>query len=486
MLEEDFQLLEDEELNNTATEFLCKYISDGDVIIKDDLELDIFMKAYEYKEKKDGDFTYLKQVQTSNVIWEKITKLELIEERDYKHKFVYDFSVKGNETFALFSGIVVHNTLNTFHKAGQTEKSVTVGVPRFQELLNATKIPRMVNCKIFFNEGNTTLQDLRKTVNHNLVCLKLKDLLIDVEVVMNKKHEKWYESFKILYNDNFLKYSHCLTIKLNLKTMFKYRLTLQDISKVIEKNYDDLLCVFSPLIDAQIDIFIDVCNINFTEERLLFIDPNNVEEIYIEECVQPILEKLIICGIPGIEYIYFTHENEEWYVETDGTNFKKLLGHSIIDMKRLESNNVWDIYETLGIEAARAFLIGEFMGIMEGINECHVKLLVEKMTHSGTISSISRYTLKKDESGPMSKSSFEESVDNFLRSAFAADVEKIKGVSAAIICGKRAGMGTGMMDLKINIKKLPDALKIFKDDENDGVVKEYRAIPKIKPFSGKL
>jgi hypothetical protein len=268
--------------------------------------------------------------------------------------------------------------------------------------------------------------------------------------------------------------------------MFKYRLTIENIANVIENNYGDIFCVFSPLSEAQLDIFIDVSMINFTEENLLFINSSNSTEIYIEECVQPILEKLVICGIPGIDYIYFTHENEEWYVETDGSNFKKLLGNPIVDMSRLESNNVWDIYDCLGIEAARAFLISEFLGIMEGINECHVKLLVEKMTHSGTISSISRYTLKKDESGPLSKSSFEESVDNFLRSAFSADVEKIKGVSAAIICGKRAGMGTGMMDLKIDIKKLPGSVKIFKDIDEEGIVKEYKAIPKIKPFTGKL
>ena len=372
------------------------------------------------------------------------------------------------------------------HKAGQTEKSVTVGVPRFQELLNATKIPRMTNCKIFFNKGNKTLQELRQTVNHNLTCLKLKDLALDIKVIMNKKEEKWYESFKILYNDNFSKYKDCLSIKLDLKTMFKYRLTIENIATTIENNYGDIFCVFSPLTESQLDIFIDVSTINFNEDNLLFIDSNNATEIYIEECVQPILEKLVICGIPGIDYIYFTHEKEEWYVETDGSNFKKLLGNPIIDMSRLESNNVWDIYDCLGIEAARSFLISEFLGIMEGINECHVKLLVEKMTHSGTISSISRYTLKKDESGPMSKSSFEESVDNFLRSAFAADVEKIKGVSAAIICGKRAGMGTGMMDLKIDIKKLPGSVKIFKDIDEEGIVKEYKAIPKIKPFSGRL
>ena len=39
-------------------------------------------------------------------------------------------------------------TLNTFHRAGQSEKTMTSGVPRFQELINATKKPRIVNHKI--------------------------------------------------------------------------------------------------------------------------------------------------------------------------------------------------------------------------------------------------------------------------------------------------------------------------------------------------
>ena len=110
--------------------------------------------------------------------------------------------------------------------------------------------------------------------------------------------------------------------------------------------------------------------------------------------------------ISGIKNIYFTNENNEWFIETDGTNFQELLGHPIVNMEKLQSNNVWDIFETLGIEAAREFLIQEFLNIMDGINICHVKLLVEKMTYSGTISSISRYTLRKDESGPMAKSSW--------------------------------------------------------------------------------
>ena len=54
----------------------------------------------------------------SHVIWDKITNIELIKQSEYKHKYVYDFSVPGNETFALFSGVVVHNTLNTLIKLG--------------------------------------------------------------------------------------------------------------------------------------------------------------------------------------------------------------------------------------------------------------------------------------------------------------------------------------------------------------------------------
>ena len=70
-------------------------------------KLDIFEEDYE-----EGD-DYL---DTGDVIWEQIVSIELIKEKDYKYKNVYDFSVEGNETFALFSGIIVHNTLNTLIK----------------------------------------------------------------------------------------------------------------------------------------------------------------------------------------------------------------------------------------------------------------------------------------------------------------------------------------------------------------------------------
>lgn len=338
----------------------------------------------------------------------------------------------------------------------------------------------MVNCKIFFKDGNKTIQDLRNTINHQIVCLTLKELADTIELKLNKEPEWWYESFKILYNDEFESLEHCLSFKINKKLMFKYRLKLEDIANVIENDYGDLKCVFSPDSLGQLDVFVDMANINFTEKQLLFITEDNMYEIYLDECVQPILEKMVICGIPGIQSIYYTKDEtrDEWYIETDGSNFRKLLGQQLIDYTRLQSNNVWDIYDNLGIEAARQFLIDEFMELMEGINSCHVLLLVDKMTYTGGISSITRYTLRKDEGGPMARCSFEECTDNYLKAAFQGDRELTKGVSASIICGKRANIGTGFVDLKIDLKKLPKSV-IFKEDN----VNEEKPKTKLKSYN---
>jgi intein/homing endonuclease len=52
----------------------------------------------------------LKQAAFSDVVWDKIVKLEYL---DDPHEFVYDFTVPGNDSFMVDTGVLVHNTLNT-------------------------------------------------------------------------------------------------------------------------------------------------------------------------------------------------------------------------------------------------------------------------------------------------------------------------------------------------------------------------------------
>ena len=382
-------------------------------------------------------------------------------------------------------------TLNTFHRAGQSEKTMTCGVPRFQELINATKKPRIVNHRIYFKDKHSTVESLRDTVCDRIVGMTFKDISTLISVKLDKKEESWYESYALLYNKEFLNYSHCISFTLNMNKIFTFKISLAKLVDFIDSEFDDLHCVVSPTDKGQLDIFVDCDNIELPEERILFVDSSNAVEIYLEECVQPVLEHMNLCGIPGITEVFYVRDGEEWIVETNGinsreikthsVNYKTLLALDVVDNERTVSNNVWDIYEVLGIEAARQFLINEFMGILEGINACHPCLLVDRMTHAGSISSITRYTMKKDECGPFGKASFEETMDNFLNAAARGEIEPTKGVSASIICGKLPPIGTGMIGLRVDIDNLPRGRTIIQDDIIDYIPMEGSSPPPLHP-----
>jgi DNA-directed RNA polymerase beta' subunit len=356
--------------------------------------------------------------------------------------------------------------LNTFHKAGQSETTMTEGVPRFQELLNATRNQKMVNHLIFFNDGNDTVKKTRETVGDSITGFTLKDLTTKCTSVPNiQNREPWFKPSLILKPCKFDDLSSCVTIMLNVPKMFEYKITHKQVSDAIESEYDDLYCMFSPVGDGRLDIYVDPTNVICKiEENIAFITPENAMEIYMEDVVEPNISNIPICGIQGILEIFYSVDKNEWFIETNATNsdprklniLQKIMSLPTVDDTRTTSNNIWEIYETLGVEATKAFLVEEFMSIMDGINECHARLLVDRMTFSGSIASISRYTLKQDECGPMGKASFEESLDNFLNAASQGEVEPTRGISASIICGKRSHTGTGIMGLKMNL----DACKI--------------------------
>jgi hypothetical protein len=362
-------------------------------------------------------------------------------------------------------------TLNTFHSAGMAIATVITGVPRFGELLNATANPKMVSCQIYFNDQDHDLDSLRRYIGPDLRQFTLKDLTVSRTVGYKTTPEPWFETY-LLFNsvanvrdlcgdDASVDYI-CCTISLDIKILYEYIISLQSIAENMCSEYDDIIVIPSPLEKHQLDIFINVSQVQHEDFDSIAI----AHQIYIDNVVIPTLFDIVVCGIPGINNFFFKRYNKDdkfmatipdgagktgWMVETQGTNYLKLLAHPKMHSSIVISNNMWDIYESLGIEAARQFLIDEFMNVVSSdgtyINICHVMLLVDLMTFSGSISSISRYGIKRDQAGPLAKASFEESLDNFLKAGVFGDVESTKGVSASIMCGKRSKIGSGLCDL---------------------------------------
>lgn len=372
------------------------------------------------------------------------------------------------------------SNLNTFHKCGSSDKQPTSS--KFAELLNATDKPKAPSYNIFFKEGNKSVRELRDTVNFSLVQLTLRKLMKEYEICIDYERDFWYDAYDLLYTPLESYYNSCIKLKIDMDILFEYRMKLHDIAKHIEKEYCDIACVFSPDHIGELHIYLDTRNIDIGDigdlQEKSYITEENKTEIYLEEVVLPIIKNMIVCGIQGIMNIFFVEDKETktWFIETENSNdriiennkfkknkekavdsvkrYKKVLAHPSVMMEKTISNNIWDIYYTLGIEAVRQYMIDEFSNIMEGINKCHTTLLVDKMTFLGIISSISRYTMRRDDTGPLSKASFEETLDNLTKSAVFAQVENTKGISASIICGKKAPIGTGMCELVVDMKKL--------------------------------
>jgi len=156
--------------------------------------------------------------------------------------------------------------------------------------------------------------------------------------------------------------------------------------------------------------------------------------------------------IPGIKEIYFNSDVN--IIDTNGGKLSDIMALDFVDKTNTVSNNIWDIYETLGIEAVRQYMIEEFSSLMVGINPSHIMLLVDKMIYKGKISSVSRYSMRNEELCTLSKASFEETLDNLVKAAVFGHIDKTTGVSASIICGKTSNVGSGLCELVFDIDKL--------------------------------
>lgn len=397
-----------------------------------------------------------KQLKDQRIYPHLIPQLKQKIERCYYRSFVQPGSCVGIEAAQSIGEKQTQGNLNNFHKAGSSENEVHV-VSKFSELLNASKEPKIQNCFVYFKYGNKSVPELRQTIGDTIVGLTLERVSKSFKVCLDRQEQDWYDLYATLYSDRFRDYTDCVSIEINTDILFTYKVHLQTITERLNEQYEDMTCIFSP--DSKyLDIFVDTKDIDMDDDKLFFVNQDNVREVYLDEVVIPNIKKLVVSGIEGIHHIFFNRDNErkgEWMVETEGSNLLELLAHPDVDMPRVISNNVWDIYNIFGIEATREFMIRQFITVMPSINKCHITLLVDKMTYRGTINSISRYTMRGEENGPMGKASFEETLDNFIKAGINSQLETTKGVSASIICGKKPPIGTSICSIRTNVEMLP-------------------------------
>ena len=444
----------------------------------------------------NSNIKVLESAINADVVWDEITSLEYL---DDPKEYVYDFTVPGNDSFMVDCNVLVHNTLNTFHLAGVASKSnVTRGVPRLKELLKVSKNPKATSLTIYLKPEYRESKEKAREVVQDLELTLLRSITDKLaiywephpESTVIEEDRKLLEFFR-LYEDALkegqeqpeedVENKWVLRLELNKEEMFNKNISVADIVYIIKNTYPNVSVVYSDYNSEKLVMRLYVKNDDKTFATVMDEFSN------LKKFQNNLLNTTVIRGVPGIKAVTFRKDKdkvqmqegkyepiEQYILDTDGSNYVKVMNHYAVDANRLYTTNVHDIIDILGLEATRAILYNEMATLFESVsvNYRHLGLLCDVITRSGRLMSIDRYGINKNDIGPLAKASFEETEKIMLKAAKFGEIDPVTGVSANIMMGQPIRGGTAfsqvILDETVLVKLLEGSMD-QKDEEEEAV-----------------
>ena len=394
-------------------------------------------------------------------------------------------------------------TLNTFHLSGVASKSnVTRGVPRIEEILRLTKNPKNPSLTIHLKPLDEVAQDRATQYSTMLEHTKLVDVVKSVQVCFDPNDnatlisedkvlmEQYYE-FETMVKQCMeaptdelgQKSKWIIRLELDPEALLDKNITMDDIHFAITNNYnDDISCVYSDYNESNLVFRIRLNSNIFNKskkQRGVQESWDQSDDIYmLRQFQEAMLQNIVLRGISGIRNVMprkiqnsVTKEDGKyvrkdiWILDTTGTNLMEILALDYIDTSRTLSNDIKEVFNVLGIEAARQVIHNEFVEVMEFsdvyINYHHLSLLCDRMTSTQNMVSIFRSGILNDDIGPIAKATFEVHTEVLLDAARHAEFDHMRGVSANVMMGQMGVFGTGAFQIVLDM----DALKNMEDVE---------------------
>jgi DNA-directed RNA polymerase II subunit RPB1 len=402
-------------------------------------------------------------------------------------------------------------TLNTFHLAGVAAKSnVTRGVPRIEEILRLTKNPKNPSLTIHLKPMDEVNQEKATQYATMMEHTKLIDVIKSVQICFDPNDktttivddqllmEQYYEFEEMIgeclgtQTDTLTQKSKwIIRLEISPETLLDTNITMDDIHFAITNSHgNDISCVYSDYNSNNLIFRIRLNSNIFNKTKKQKGLPDTLDqsdEIYMLRNFQDnLLNNIVLRGVNGIRNVMprklqnsvvrdegkYTRK-DTWVLDTTGTNLMEVMGLDYIDVNRTYSNDIKEVFDVLGIEAARQIIYNEFVDVMEFsdvyINYHHLSLLCDRMTSTKNMVSIFRSGILNDDIGPISKATFEVHTEVLLTASRHADFDHMRGVSANVMMGQMGIFGTGSFQLVLDMEKI----KNLEDNEVDTIENKY-------------
>jgi len=326
---------------------------------------------------------------------------------DYQHSRVEPCEAVGVVAAQSIGEPGTQMTMRTFHYAGVAEINVTLGLPRLIEIVDARKIPSTPTMTIKLNQDYAHDRDLAREVAwaiESSSILHLGSIATDL-AEMN------------------------VIIELNPGALDQRKITAEEVATRLKE---------------ETGLAVD------QKENLLVMAP---EEPSYRELLQLVekIKRLSLKGVEGIKRVVIRKEGDEYILYTEGSSLKKVMQFDGVDPTRIKTNNINEIGEVLGIEAARNAIINEATDTLReqglSVDVRHIMLVADIMTVDGELKQIGRHGVSGEKASVLARAAFEVTVNHILDAAIRGDVDDLKGVTENVIVGQPIQLGTGDVTL---------------------------------------
>jgi len=306
-------------------------------------------------------------------------------------------------------------TLNTFHFAGVAEMNVTMGLPRIIEILDAKKTLSSPMTEIFIKKSMATESKVKD------YALQIVERTME-SVIKNMEINITTQKIEITLKDDKLK-SLGITKGTVIKALGK------GMKKAGVKEKDGIISISVKSKD------------------------NVINELYKQK---EKIKSMYLSGIKNIKQVLPVKKDDEYMILASGLNLVEILGLDFVDKERTISNDIYEIKEVLGVEAARQAIINEVYKVIEAqglnVDQRHIKLVADTMCQTGNIKGITRFGVVNLKASVLARASFETPIKHVIEASLIGERDALSSVVENVMINQPIPVGTGLPGLVTRVK----------------------------------
>jgi DNA-directed RNA polymerase subunit A" len=304
-------------------------------------------------------------------------------------------------------------TLRTFHYAGVAELSVTQGLPRLIEIVDARKNPSTPTMKIHLADNIAEDRNAAKRIARDIEMILVESVASNISIDLLRQ---------------------AIDIRFDPELMEDKALTVEIIAEAIKAK-----------IKAKGEVE--------SGDNTIFVYPTGETLADLQRLSEKIRE-VRVKGIDDVTHVVIRKESDRYVLYTEGSNLQDALEIADVNPHKIYTNNLKEIYQVLGIEATRNAIIQEAMSVLNeqgmDVDVRHIILVADMMTADGAIRQIGRHGISGSKNSALARAAFEVTIKHLLGAGIAGTKDPLKGITENVILGQLIPLGTGSIDLLMN------------------------------------